>query len=267
VQSSFSLTYTQSYLVEDGYDDNTANDQTPISASIVPDRQADLINHYMLNVLKIQYLLADRSISTVIYNFTQTSPSARDAVCLLSSLHRHSVRDNNALFSNAMSVSLVNTALPYEAHPNVFYERLRLSLLSKSSYDEGEAMACLHVVSSFLFSGGRGDWDVYLDIASKYVMYALEDPNYYSPEDVLRHCPETTRFIVKTTSEQLVFCSDEPKGVYICGCYSVVRRARVCNSETGTSFHGLLSKCVWTKKCFHRGRFVYGVVHAADHGM
>jgi len=60
-------------------------------------------------------------------------------------------------------------------------------------------MAGLHVVSSFLFSGGRGDWDAYLGVAAKYVQSVFEDQRYYGPADALQNCPETTRFIIKTT--------------------------------------------------------------------
>lgn len=200
-QSSFSVTYTQDYSLDEGYDEE---DQKPasnqLSAAIVPDRQTELVNHYMVNVLKIQYLLADNSISSFIFNLTQTSETARDAVCLLSSLHRHCVRDN-IVFTSTIPNLGGDQAHPYD-DTDTFYYRLRGSLLRKGgAYNEGEAMACLHVVSSFLFSGGRGDWDIYLNIATKYVQSLLEDPRFYGAEDVIRNCSESTRFIIKTTSE------------------------------------------------------------------
>ena len=79
------------------------------------------------------------------------------------------------------------------------YKRLEETLLHRSDYTEGDAMAGLHVVSTFLFSGGRGPWDLFLDIAVKFVSSVLNNPKYYGPEDVLKHCSETTRFIIKTT--------------------------------------------------------------------
>lgn len=163
-----------------------------MSCPIIQDRHSELVHHYMENVLKIQYLLADQSIATFIFNMTQTSQTARDAVCLLSSLHRHCVRDNvNMLMSG-------NISQPYN-DTDTYYYRLRSSLLHKQSYNEGEAMAGLHVVSSFLFSGGRGDWDVYLNIAIKYALSVLDDGQFYGPQDALENCSDATRFIIKTT--------------------------------------------------------------------
>ena len=172
-------------------------DQQPSIMTVVPDRHLELVRHYMVNVLKIQYMQADHSIGPFIYQLIEKSASARDAVCLLSSLHRHCVRDNYAVPVAAGSTALISSA----NDTDTFYYRLKSSLLRKGgSYDEGEAMAGLHVVSSFLFSGGRGDWDAYLGVAVKYVQSVFEDQRYFGPADALRNCPDTTRFIIKTTS-------------------------------------------------------------------
>lgn len=173
------------------------NDQRPSIMIMVPDRHIELVRHYMVNVMKIQYLQADQSIGPFIYEMIERSTSARDAVCLLSSLHRHCVKDNYAGPVTGETTALISSADDTDR----FYYRLKSSLLRKGgSYDEGEAMAGLHVVSSFLFSGGRGDWDAYLNVAVKYVQSVFEDSRYYGPADALTNCPETTRFIVKTTS-------------------------------------------------------------------
>lgn len=42
-------------------------------------------------------------------------------------------------------------------------------------YDEGDAMACLHVISAFLFSGGRGNWDQFLHISAQWVWGRISD--------------------------------------------------------------------------------------------
>ena len=182
------------------------NDQRPAIMTMVPDRHFELVRHYMVNVMKIQYMQADQSIGPFIYEMIERSTSARDAVCLLSSLHRHCVRDNYAVPVSAGTTALISSA----NDTDTFYYRLKSSLLRKGgSYDEGEAMAGLHVVSSFLFSGGRGDWDAYLSVAIKYVQSVFEDQRYFGPADALRNCPETTRFIIKTTSAlapSLIIC-------------------------------------------------------------
>lgn len=195
VQSSFSPTYTQEYVVDEApYADE--NDQRTSILTLVPDRHFELVRHYMMNVMKIQYMQADHSIGRFIYEMIERSASARDAVCLLSSLHRHCVRDNYAVPLSGGNSSTMTSA----NDTDTFYYRLKSSLLRKSGlYDEGEAMAGLHVVSSFLFSGGRGDWDAYLGVAVKYVQTVFEDQRYFGPADALKNCPETTRFIIKTT--------------------------------------------------------------------
>jgi hypothetical protein len=179
------------------------NDQRPSIVSLIPDRHFELVRHYMVNVMKIQYMQADQSIGRFIYEMIERSASARDAVCLLSSLHRHCVRDNYAVPVSGGPSALITSA----NDTDTFFYRLKSSLLRKGgTYDEGEAMAGLHVVSSFLFSGGRGDWDSYLNVAVKYVQGVFDDSSYYGPEDALRNCPETTRFIIKTTSELPFLC-------------------------------------------------------------
>lgn len=196
IQSSFSATYTQQYVVEEApYPEES--DQRPSIMTMIPDRHFELVRHYMVNVMKIQYMQADQSIGRFIYEMIERSPSARDAVCLLSSLHRHCVRDNYAVPVAGGPTALISSA----NDTDTYYYRLRSSLLREGgSYDEGEAMAGLHVVSSFLFSGGRGDWDAYLHVAVKYVQTVFDDQRYFGPEDALKNCSETTRFIIKTTS-------------------------------------------------------------------
>jgi len=150
---------------------------------MIPNEQTELVHHYFNNVLPIQYLLADASINSFMFRLIQTSPSARDAACVLSALHLHSAQ------------------YPTRAHTDVtaIYRRIENTLAAKRQYNEGDAMAGLHIVSTFLFSGGRGPWGTYLDIASQYVHTMLTNPRYYGPEDVLKKCTESTRFIIKTT--------------------------------------------------------------------
>ncbi|KAI0330264.1 hypothetical protein GY45DRAFT_1251195 [Cubamyces sp. BRFM 1775] len=149
----------------------------------IPGDQNRLIHHYLANVLPIQYLLADSSIRDFMIKLIQTSSNARDAACVLSALH-------------LQCVSYPPQALDASEH----YGRVQNYLLGRQAqYTEGDAMAGLHIVSSFLFSGGRGNWEVWLDIACQYVQRMLNDQRFYGPEDALKKCSESTRFIIKTT--------------------------------------------------------------------
>ena len=222
------------------------NDQQNSIVAMVQDRHIELVRHYMVNVMKIQYMQADRSIGRFIYEMIEKSASARDAVCLLSSLHRHCVRDNYAVPVATGSRTLMTSA----NDTDTFYYRLKSSLLQRrGSYDEGEAMAGLHVVSSFLFSGGRGDWDAYLNVAIKYVQSVFEDQRYYGAEDALRNCPETTRFIIKTTSTfaSPFDCTRTNQISSPPGAKSVVRRVGVSNSNARPEVLGDLPVCVRTQ--------------------
>jgi len=164
--------------------------EPPIPPSItyeyqmIPNDQTELVQHYFHSVLPIQYLLADASISNFMFRLIQRSPSARDAACVLSALHMHSIQYPSRSRTPDMAV---------------IYRRLENALTAKRTYNEGDAMAGLHVVSTFLFSGGRGPWGAYLDIAGQYVDMVLADRRFYGPEDVLKKCSESTRFIIKTT--------------------------------------------------------------------
>jgi hypothetical protein len=84
-------------------------------------------------------------------------------------------------------VGFINAAsmLPASGHNpralyDLLYARIRKLLddakITKGErYDEGDAMACLHVISAFLFSGGRGNWDQFLQIAGDWVESRLMD--------------------------------------------------------------------------------------------
>ncbi|KAI0925529.1 hypothetical protein AcW1_007951 [Taiwanofungus camphoratus] len=191
LESSFSASYNYVYAVEDDPNNAGATSGPAIPPAVnsyevpmIPNDQTELVHHYLTNVLPIQYLLADSSISDFMFRLIQSSQSARDAACVLSALHLQGLRYPSRSHTSDVSV---------------IYHRIENALTSKHYYNEGDAMAGLHIVSTFLFSGGRGPWETYLNIASKYVDSMLNNPRYYGPDDVLKRCSDSTRFIIKTT--------------------------------------------------------------------
>lgn len=114
----------------------------------------------------------------------QRSTSALDAVCLLSSLHRHALNTGDPK-GDPQAVQL--------------FSRVRSGLIGKANLTEGDAMAGLHVVSWVLFCGGRGQWQEFLHIACRFSSSILYHPDHHSPQDALMKCNETTRFIIKTS--------------------------------------------------------------------
>ena len=154
---------------------------------VLPRSQQYLIQHYMNNVLPIQYLLSDSSvIRTFIYDLIRASPSACVAACMLAAIHRD--RTGYPRISNGVA----RTA-------DQLYTTLWRGLAQKAHFDEGDAMAGLHAVSTILFSGGRGEWENFLNVARQYVWTVLYNSDYTGPEHVLLTCSESTRFIIKTT--------------------------------------------------------------------
>jgi hypothetical protein len=66
------------------------------------------------------------------------------------------------------------------------------------SYNDDGAMAALHVVSAFLFDGGKGSWDAWLKVACIYANSILYHSRFHGPADALIHCSVKDAFIIKT---------------------------------------------------------------------
>ncbi|KAF8589457.1 hypothetical protein K439DRAFT_1645074 [Ramaria rubella] len=193
-----------SYNIHDDY----FNDQQEVSSELVTTipheiavspfpyvddmQDSTYLRHYMQHVLKIQYLLADRSsIERFIFQFAQTSASARSAMCLLSAVHLQRMRH----------IEYPGYREPEgdTAEMNRIFLRTRTLLQKTRQVTEGDAMAGLHVVSCFLFTGGQGPWHRYLYIAMYWVESIFKDTRYDGPWDAYRHCTESQQFIIRTT--------------------------------------------------------------------
>lgn len=213
--STLSASYHQQYVFEDEeYNNNNETEQlhstgyyvesSSLSHNIGPymsSHQSGLVRHYLDHVLRRQYLLADTSIAEFIIRTVQENPAARDAVCLLASLHRESLRHGHNYLpaaAAAMSDALVvqnDASTDYSKT----YKRICASLRTSAAggYTEGEAMAGLFVVSAFLFRGGRGAWQEFLSVAADWVWNVLHSGG--SPAETIMHCSDSQQFIIKTT--------------------------------------------------------------------
>ncbi|KAG8818897.1 hypothetical protein FRC19_010251 [Serendipita sp. 401] len=101
------------------------------------------------------------------------------------------------------SSSALPTTSNARAQFDLLYARIKKLLIEAridkgDRYDEGDAMASLHVISAFLFSGGRGDWNHFLQIAAAWVQSRIFD---YSRNVVaaLADMNSMERFIFRTT--------------------------------------------------------------------
>ncbi|KAG2112142.1 fungal-specific transcription factor domain-containing protein [Suillus cothurnatus] len=127
------------------------------------------------------YSHADGSIDKLIWKLIHSSDSAREAACLLADLHRRSTQG----------------AIGYTAPANHdVYTRLQSAPVIPAT--EGDALASLCMVSYFLFSGGQGQWQAFLDSACEFSISVLQR-NHVAPDWALISCTESMRFIIKTS--------------------------------------------------------------------
>ena len=163
----------------------------------IPNHQSGLVKHYLDHVLQRQYLLADSSIAAFIIRTVQQNPAVRDAVCLLASLHRESLR--RGIPSTAQPNAALTLHEEQSSDSSKAYKRICQSLYSNTqgSYTEGEEMAGLFVVSAFLFRGGRGAWQHFLAVATEWVWNVLTTGA--DPAETILRCSDSQQFVIKTT--------------------------------------------------------------------
>ncbi|KAG2051682.1 hypothetical protein BDR06DRAFT_958680 [Suillus hirtellus] len=139
------------------------------------------LQHYMHHVLRIQYLHADGSIDKLIWNLIHSSDSAREAACLLADLHRKSTQ------------GAIGFTTPTD---HSVYARIQSAPVIPVT--EGDALASLCMVSYFLFSGGQGEWQAFLDSACEFSIKVLQR-KHRAPDWALSLCSDSMRFIIKTS--------------------------------------------------------------------
>ena len=172
------------------------------------------IDRYFTQVLGIQYRLADQKALRSIMNFLQQqNPAVKSSISLLSVLHIQSQAHAAAASSGVAGL------LPAPQSAQKLYDRLyeqtrkllqESKLFKQGRLDEGDAMACLHLISAFLFSGGRGTWWEFLDTAGDWVEATIREYGE-SPHLALLGLSERGRFIFRATMWMDVF-----SGVSLC---------------------------------------------------
>ncbi|KAH9052991.1 fungal-specific transcription factor domain-containing protein [Lactarius deliciosus] len=215
--STLSPSYHQHYVFEEDEYNNNSNEteqvhstgyyveSSSLSQNIAPfmsSHQSGLVRHYLDHVLRRQYLLADTSIAEFIIRTVQENPAVRDAVCLLASLHRESLRHGPHHFPAAAAAAMTDAlVLQNDASTDYSktYKRICTNLRTSAAagYTEGEALAGLFVVSAFLFRGGRGAWQEFLSVAADWVWNVLHAGG--EPAETIMRCSASQQFIIKTT--------------------------------------------------------------------
>ncbi|KAG2038942.1 fungal-specific transcription factor domain-containing protein [Suillus americanus] len=136
------------------------------------------LQHYMQHVLRIQYLHVDGSIDKLIWKLIHSSDSAQEAACLLADLHCKSTQG---------AIGFTDRDV---------YTRIQRALVVPVT--EGDAFANLCMVSYFLFTGGQGQWQAFLDSACEFSIKVLQR-NHVAPGWALISCTDSMRFIIKTS--------------------------------------------------------------------
>jgi len=137
--------------------------------------------YYKRNVLKRQYLLADQDLLTcVMQKSTQSRDVAYEAVCLVSSVHQFKTQNQGV-----------------SDDINRQYDKLR-PMLAPRRYTVVDAMAALHVISSLLFIGGKGEWPDWLNVAYVFADSILRTPRSLGAAQILKNCDDGLRHIIKT---------------------------------------------------------------------
>ena len=140
------------------------------------------MNHYMQNVIQLQYLFDDGTIRQIICR-TVSHARPREGASLLASVHYHRFHSPQQPAFQTLEVQ----------------DRLKSlrPLLNSNINGAEDAVAALHVVSSILFDGGQGSWKKWLGVANRYVDGLFRWDN--SPAEVLIRSTPRDAFIIKTT--------------------------------------------------------------------
>ncbi|KAF9485135.1 hypothetical protein BDN70DRAFT_927679 [Pholiota conissans] len=146
------------------------------------------MREYVNNVVKIQYLLGDRDILPImIWDAIKMHRDSHEAVNLLARAYYGRQNDNQ--YSVLQDINVISTI-----------SSLKGSLQLKAHFTADDAMTALHIVSLYLFDGGRGKWSEFLFFASRYVKTVLEKPEFYhNYPAALEAASAKDQFVVKTT--------------------------------------------------------------------
>ena len=173
------------------------------------------VDRYFTQVLGIQYRLADqRTLRSIMTFLAQQNPAVKSSISLLSVLHIQS--QAHALSTSGGTALLPAPSPSAQKIYDKLYKHTRKLLLESKLFkqggrlDEGDAMACLHLISAFLFSGGRGTWYEFLDAAGDWVEATICDYGE-SPHLALLGLSERGSFIFRATMWMDVF-----SGVSLC---------------------------------------------------
>jgi hypothetical protein len=137
-------------------------------SNILPDYLInDSMRSYVNNVVKIQYLLGDKLVlPEMIWEAVSRHAPSKEAVSLLSQAYYSRQVNRNSFMLQDETVQHRVSKLK------------DMLLVAENRFNSDDAMAALHIVSLYLFDGGQGRWDEFLNFACSYTIRILDDPRY-----------------------------------------------------------------------------------------
>jgi hypothetical protein len=159
-------------------------------SNILPDYLiTDSVHTYVNNIIKIQYMLGDKvMLPEMIWEAVNQHIASKEAVSLLSQAYNQRKVDRNSFLLQDKTVQ------------HRVLQLREMLILAETNFKADDAMAALHVVSLYLFDGGQGRWDEFLNFACSYTIKVLEDPCYGGNYiQALEGANDKDQFVIKTT--------------------------------------------------------------------
>ncbi|KAL5485782.1 hypothetical protein ACEPAI_6823 [Sanghuangporus weigelae] len=177
-----------------------------------------LVEHYLRHVRPVQYFFWEERVADLLRGLALSNDAVRNAICSVASVHIRHMREGSIQLRGRTppSPSRRVPLLPATNIPNVpegddgntYYDRTQLALrhTGPETLTEAEAMAGLQCISSFLFAGGVGGWDFFLDVACTWADIVFKRFRHLAGDAYLleelakmRRENELMSFIVRTT--------------------------------------------------------------------
>ncbi|KAI5119122.1 hypothetical protein M0805_007868 [Coniferiporia weirii] len=138
-----------------------------------------LVKHYVRYVRPVQYFFADKRVDDLLIQLAHTNSAVRDAICFVSSVHRRRMSERPSPHGSTLQLPQSFSGPPIaDESGEAYHDRARAMLKRRKevggdALTKAEAMASLQCVSSYLFTGGIGEWDWFLKIACDWVAIVL----------------------------------------------------------------------------------------------
>ncbi|KAL5526005.1 hypothetical protein ACEPAG_7343 [Sanghuangporus baumii] len=177
-----------------------------------------LVEHYLQHVRPVQYFFWEERVADLLRGLAFTNDAVRNAICSVASVHIRHMREGSIQLrgrtppSPSRRVPLLPATdipnIPEGDDGNTYYDRTQLALRHTGSetLTEAEAMAGLQCISSFLFAGGVGGWDFFLDVACTWADMVFKRSRHFAGDAYLleeltkmKRENELMSFIVRTT--------------------------------------------------------------------